>query len=186
MGKILIVLGCIIIIMGLVLTLALPVAGILAVLFGVASIIYGKKLKPKKEDPEEEMTITPMEKFPVAGFDYYQEELKEFLTEPNLDYNSTDIDKEYEFYTEWLTAELKDEPENEFDSGAIAVYVQGVKIGYVAKKDQQRVRDLGASECDVEIYGGRFHKAVFDEYGEFEKMESGESPYKAMLYIKSL
>lgn len=185
MGKILIVLGCIIIIMGLVLTLALPVAGILAVLFGVASIIYGKKLKPKKE-PEEEVTIEPMEQFNVAGFDYYQEELGEFLTEPNLDYNSKDIEKEYEFYTEWLTAELKDEPENEYDSGAIAVYVHGVKIGYVAKKDQQRIRELGASTCDVEIYGGRFHKSVFDEYGEFEKMESGETPYKAMLYIKSL
>ncbi len=187
MGITLMILGFVLIAMGLVLTLALPIAGILAALFGVVFVVYGRKVKSKKteheEKHEEEPEIEMMEQYLVAGFDYYQDELKEFLTEPNDEYNSKDIDREYEYFTEWETAELKEEPDNEFDSGAIAVYVQGVKIGYVAKKNQAALR--GVKTADVEIFGGKYRQAVFDEYGEFEKIETGESPYKAMLYIKS-
>lgn len=197
MGTLLSVIGIILIAMSLLLLIVTPL-GIVGIAAGVGAFLYGRRYKKQKKAEQKKTEeyvkqftdeLERTQEFHVAGYDYYQNELKELLGTPNEDYTLTDktfvenIDsKTYEYDTEWYDAELMDEPENEFDSGAIAVYVHGVKIGYVARKDQKAVRDIEAENIEVEIYGGRYKDIEWDDDWHIIK---GETPYKARLYIRS-
>lgn len=185
--------------MSLLLLIVMPVAGILGIAFGVFLIVWSRKYKkPKKEEVKEE--IKDVHTFMVAGYDHHQSELASLLKEPNDGYSlsgkafAEEYDRVYEYATEWLDAQLTDEPENEFDENAIAVYAvsndyldnEAVKIGYIRRRDQDAVNKLRPCKAEVEIYGGKYKEAEYDDYGEFEKVISGETPYKADLYIESL
>ena len=194
MGTILIIIGIALIVMSLLLMIVMPVGGILGVLAGVGAVIYGRKYKKEKKT-ETEVAVKSLnddiEEFRIAGYDYRQDELEQLFETLNEDYALPPkrfaeevIDRVYEFETEWKDASIVREPENEYDPNAIAVYVGETKIGYIQKKDQTRFNNLPPGEMEVELYGGRYKEAVFDEYGEFEKIEKGETPYKAMLYVK--
>lgn len=144
-----------------------------------------KKNSVEPEVPEVVETPTEMIEIKVAGFDFYQNELKELLTMPNEDYSLSAkafreevFDRCYQFDTEWLSAEIVPEPENEFDPNALAVYVDGVRIGYVPRKDQAKVNSVTPTSVDVEIYGGKFK-----DLDEDDNIIKGETPYKANLYL---
>ena len=194
-GTILMILGIALIVMGLILMLAVPVGGILGVLAGIAAIIYGRKYNKEKKTEKEiavESLNADIEEFKVAGFDYRQEELEQLFETLNEEYALPQkrfaeevIDRVYQFETEWKDAKIIREPENEYDPNAIAVYVDDVKIGYIQKKDQARFNKLNPASAEVELYGGQYKEPVFDDYGEFEKIETGQTPYKATLYIRS-
>ena len=178
MKVVLLILGAILIVLSLILMLAQPIIGVLGIIFGVVLIIASRK--KKKEEPKEEFVIPDVHTFLVAGFDHYQEELASLMKEKN---QTEETGRVYEYEIEWLDAELKDEPENEFDPNAIAVYAlekdylesKAVKIGYVRKKDQDEVNRLRPCKSEVEIYGGKYT----------EDGEQGETPYKANLYLES-
>lgn len=195
MGTILIIIGIALIVMSLLLMIVMPVGGILGVLAGVGAVIYGRKYKKEKKTETEvavESLNADIEEFKVAGYDYRQDELEQLFETLNEDYALPPkrfaeevIDRVYEFETEWKDASIVREPENEYDPNAIAVYVDDVKIGYIQKKDQARFNELHPVSIEVELYGGRYKEPVFDDYGDFEKTETGETPYKATLYIRS-
>lgn len=199
MGTILIIIGIALIVMSLLLMIVMPVGGILGVLAGVGAVIYGRKYAKKKKTTEEEFIAqikaeTQRDEFKVAGYDYRQDELAQLLETPNDEYTLSKksfgeevIDRAYQFETEWYNARLEDEPENEFDPNAIAVYAKDIKIGYIQRKDQARVNQLrpNAISMEVEIYGGQYKEPTYDTFGEFESIRTGETPYKATLYIRS-
>ena len=185
--------GVFMVVAGLLLLLVQPIFGVLAILIGIIEIIAARKKKfVKKEKPAETEPIqTETHEFVVAGFDYRQDELRDLLKTENEDYHLTgksfidDIgEKTFEYLPEWYTAILKDE-NNEHDHNAIAVYVGETHIGYVARKDQAKVRQLIPGEYEVEIIGGRYKDIDCDEFGENWHIVKGETPYKAILYITS-
>ena len=198
MGVLLIVVGIALIILSALLMLAKPVLGGIGVIIGILAVLYGRKTKnqPKKTKKELKTEIKESKVFTVAGFDYYQNELKSLMKEPTYEYSLSDkqfkeevFGRAYEYELEWYDAHLVPEPENEFDENAIAVYAidkdplekRDIKIGYVARKDQQAITD---GKCEVEIYGGKYKELEVDEW-ENEKIIKGETPYKARLYIEN-
>ena len=124
----------------------------------------------------------------VAGYDYKQNELKSLLEYINDEYTLSKkafleevADRVYQYDTEYHPAQLVREPKNEYDPNAIAVYVDDVHIGYIAKKDQKRIDLEQIESAEVEVYGGKFKEIDFDEYEE--TIRQGEIPYKARLYV---
>lgn len=194
MGTLIMILSVVIVVMSLLLLIAVPVGGIIGIAIGVVLFLYGRKYNKEKKTAAEQIERTmqtDIHEFKIAGFDYRQNELEQLFETPNDDYLLNGkafaeevLDKAYEFLTEWKSARIVYEPENEYDPNAIAVYVGETKIGYIQKKDQTRFNNLPPGEMEVELYGGRYKEAVYDDYGEFEKIEKGETPYKAMLYVK--
>ena len=194
MGVLLIVLGIVIIIMSLLLLIVKPIFGVLGVAFGAWAILFGRKHRKEQQTVTEQIERTKqtdIHEFKVAGFDYRQAELEQLFETPNEDYLLNGktfaeevFDRAYQFETEWKPARIVYEPENEYDPNAIAVYADDVKIGYIQKKDQTRFNNLPPGEMEVELYGGRYKEPIYDDYGEFEKIEKGETPYKAMLYVR--
>ncbi|WP_404403789.1 hypothetical protein [Jeotgalibacillus malaysiensis] len=67
--------------------------------------------------------------------------------------------------------ELKPEPDNEFDNEAIAVHVNGYKVGYVLKKNfitkkriiLEALNENKKLEVDATLYGGKFKVNSGDE-----------------------
>lgn len=181
--------GIVIVFGGLVLLLATP-TGIVFIIAGIAFIIYSRKYKPK---PKQEKTIpTPPPAYEtlelnVAGFDYFQRELKELLNEENEDYTLSKkqflenvFEKCYQYEIEYYPARLERE-DNEYDPNAIAVYVDDVKIGYVARKDQKLIDFDRIIKVEATIYGGKYKEPSIEEYDEV--ILKGETPYKALLTI---
>lgn len=145
---------------------------------------YIKKLIGDVDEPE----LKPTLKLPVAGFDFKQEELKSLLTEENYEYAlpkdefMVDVgQKAYEYETAYYPAELVPEPDNEYDPNAIAVYVDDIHIGYVARKDQAAIDYDAIVTVVVEIYGGKYKDVDWAD----NKVVTGKTPYKAMLLIET-
>ena len=190
MGVLLIIIGIALIILSALLMLAKPIMGGIGIIIGILAIMYGRKNKKqvKTEKHIVEANNSTITEYSVAGYDYYQNELKSLLKEPTYEYSLTGksfkenvFERVYEYEIEWYEAKLVHEPENEFDTNAIAVYVDDLKIGYIARKDQHAINE---EKGEVEIYGGKFKELEIDEY-ENEKIITGETPYKAKLYIES-
>lgn len=185
MGIILIILGIALIVLSAVLMLAKPVVGLLGIAGGVLCIVYGRKNRKPQGEKTDDTRV-----FIVTGYNYRQDELKAFLTEKNDEYAlgkkafiEETFGKVYEYYPEWRPAKLVAE-NNEHDPDAIAVYVDDIKIGYIAKEDKEEIRSLDVKSIEAEFYGGRYKEAMSDEYGESYTIETGETPYKAKLYVK--
>ena len=62
-----------------------------------------------------------------------------------------DIDK-VDDESDFLFPELRDEPENEYDKNAIAVYVADYRIGYIKREETQKARDILDSYDEVSLY----------------------------------
>ena len=188
------ILGIILAVAGLLLCLSTPIVGIIAVIAGVLLAIFAPKLaKPKDVQPDLVADPIPqpvqekdVKYFTVAGFDHYQNELASLLEEKNEEYSYSAkkmmeeyLGRIYQYEVEYRLVQFVPEPENEFDPNAIAVYCDGVKIGYVPIKNQKDVEGLTSAEA--EIYGGKWKEVVGDEY-DYE-LETGETPYKASIGI---
>lgn len=143
--------------------------------------------------PPEEPTYAPPEKqlesFVVAGYNYRQKELKEFLVDENYDYtlsarsrdNEGLYDREYEFLPTYLPASV-DPVSIDEDPEALAVHVSGVLVGYVARKDKARVCELLpiSEKIEAEFYGGRFKDLDYD-FDDKPHIEKGDTPYKVKI-----
>lgn len=164
-----IVAGIVITVMSLLLVIATPI-GFLGIALGVFLIIYGKKYKkPKVETtapiqppsapiqppteqtkPEPAETGFKRETIKVAGISQFTDNVLSLGSE-NPDYSLSKKElieagledekiKEYDFRI--LPATFEFEPDNQYDSNAIAVYVAGVKIGYVKSGSTAHIRKL--------------------------------------------
>ena len=188
--------GAILIAGGLLLCLASPILGIIFILLGVISIFGGKKYKPKSQtqtfvpvEEQNKQTYVEPDRLLVAGFDHHQPALRSLLTDENPDYDLPKkqfveevVDRAYQFYPERYDARLEHE-DNEYDPNAIAVYVDDIKIGYIARKDQSIV-DMSKS-YEVEIFGGKYKECDYSETdldGNPENIIKDETPVKARIY----
>lgn len=163
------------------------IGGIILLLIGAINLFLYVKNKNK---PKETETYVPEalkyddHEFYVAGSEYNQEVISELLTMKNEEYSLPKskfleevFDRVYQYDIEYLPAQLVDEPENEYDPKAIAVYVYEDRIGYIAKSDQEAVRSLQIDHLEAEIYGGKYKEPGDDE------VITGETPYKAKLHV---
>lgn len=191
-----IVLGSLLIVMSLLITIINPL-GLFGVAFGVLAIIYGKKYKKPtvetnaetpiqstmgqvKPDPAE--TGYKHETIKVAGISQYTDAVLSLGTEnPEYFYSKREIidnsleDEDIPEYTfRTLPATFEFEPDNEYDSNAIAIYVTGVKIGYVKQGSTAHIRKLiegGKIEsASCEIVGGKM-KRLDSEDNSLEKKD---------------
>lgn len=107
--------------------------------------------------------------YKVAGISFQEDVIIKQLAEENDDYQMTkkefieeDLEDErvYKYDFPYSTAELVPEPDNEYDPNAVAVKVDGVRIGYVPKGKAKAVKKLIADplymETRVEINGGPY------------------------------
>ena len=123
--------------------------------------------------------------------DYIKEMIESGMIEPYGGRTTAEI-KEELMYTDDVIWEVEeeiipyitviDEPDNEFDNQAMAVYLYDAKIGYIPKKDLKRIKDLrtNAELVDVlaTVKGGRY-KYVDDE----EKLRTKSKDYYVNLVL---
>lgn len=129
------------------------------------------------------------EHFRITGIQYYQDDFVEELGEYNYDYDETasvlketyyDGDKIYQYDFLNLKAELVPEPDNEYDSNAVAVLANGIKVGHVKKGSCTRVKNLLKSPnfigIEIKITGGKYKALYEDENGKL-RIEREQCPY---------
>lgn len=123
------------------------------------------------------------ELFKVTGITYHKDAVKELQIE-NDDYDMTakqilgeygEDERIYKYDYDIAKVELVPEPDNEYDRNAVAVVIDGAKVGYIKKGSASRVKNLLASpdfdHIETEIGGGPYK--VVTEDGELDK---GEAP----------
>jgi hypothetical protein len=159
----------------------------------------------KHENYAEEAELPVQEPFKVenhkiAGVSYRQEEIESLgIENPIYEYSKQElIDEGYEdekiYYYDFFPekVELIAEPENEFDSNAVKVIVDGVHVGYIKKGSCSHVKKLLQSGTIVsigaEIHGGKY-KYLYCEYDEDKDMDvytldCDESNYFVTVSIK--
>lgn len=208
MKVLLIILGALLAAMSLMLLLANPIIGIVGIGISVFVIWRGAKYK-KKAAPENEAIKEPQavpaerkaealasdakhETIKVAGISFRTDEVRSLGQEnPEYDYSKREIiengleeEKIYEYVFDLLPAEFVYEPENEYDSNAIAIYAGGVKIGYVKKGSTAHIRKLIESgrliSASCEIYGGKYKYLDPDD----NNLEKGETNFGARVTLK--
>lgn len=162
------------------------IGGIVLFLIGAVNILlYVKnKNKPKQAEYVPEYMKYDDHEFFVAGSNYNQDVLSELLTMENEEYKLPKskfleevFERCYQYDIEYVPVQLVDEPQNEYDPNALAVFVYGDRIGYVSKQDQASVRTLDIDHAEAEIYGGKYKEPDGDE------IITGETSYKAKLHI---
>lgn len=112
--------------------------------------------------------------FNIAGLYHYENDIINSLIDTNYyyDLNKQELidevgedERVYEYDFESDKVELKDEPNNEYDPKAIAIYVDGIKIGYVKKGSTSRVRNLLKKDVTsiwIRIAGGKYKILEYD------------------------
>ena len=154
------------------------VQGLIFVALGVLSIVFAKKYKPKEAVTNTVETSVPVaepsnvktETIKVAGISHYTDAVLS-LGHENDEYNYSkreiiengledeDIPK---YYFNILPAEFVFEPDNPYDSNAIAIYVDGQKIGYVKSGSIAHIRKLIENDkiksASCEIVGGKMKR----------------------------
>lgn len=114
------------------------------------------------------------EKFEVLGAFYHKESIARVAI-PNPEWKKTckaliddgkDCQKIYRFKRTTKKAALKEEPQNKYDKDAVAIYVEGQKIGYIPAEDAGHVKRLikkkAIQSVTATITGGSY-KIVYSE-----------------------
>lgn len=154
----------------------------------IIGIIVLRRESPKKDEasvnplePEkavETLALSNAETFKVTGTSYQRENIQS-LGELNEDYYLEDSELLDSFdegdeifkckFPDNLTVTLADEPENPYDSNAIRVELNGVKVGYIQKEKTDRVKNLWAQpdvKIKAEIYAGPLKEVYKDDDGK--------------------
>lgn len=204
MKVLLIVLGSLLAVLSLLLTIVNPLA-LIGVAFGVVLIIYGKKYKKPKVETKAPIQSTIVQAKPehatdgftretikVAGISQYTDNVLSLGTEnPEYFYSKREIidnsleDEDIPEYTfRKLPATFEFEPDNEYDSNAIAVYVTGLKIGYVKQGTTAHIRKLIEGDkiesASCEIVGGKMKRLDSDD----NSLEKKDLNYGARITLK--
>ena len=138
-----------------------------------------KAKEPEEQKQPMDQTHKPTHKiqshnFNIAGLYHYENDIINCVIDTNYyyDLNKQELIDEvgederiYEYDFESDKVELKDEPNNEYDPKAIAIYVDGIKIGYVKKGSTSRVRNLLKKDVTsiwIRIAGGKYKILEYD------------------------
>ncbi len=136
--------------------------------------------KPVAPKAPETPSTRKVEKFNIAGTSFREADIIKNFADDNDDYNlpakelKEDFDGQRVYKYDFLTAvpELRPEPENEYDPNAIAVYSDGIQIGYVKKGSTAHLRKVLEQRkiisMKLNISGGDY-KYVCDGVIEKEK-----------------
>ena len=131
-----------------------------------------KPIAPKAAEPVN--TTKKVEKFNIAGTSFREADIIKNFAEENEDYKlpakqlKEDFEGERVYKYDFLTAvpELRPEPDNEYDPNAIAVYSDGIQIGYVKKGSTAHLRKVLENRKIISIklnISGGDYKEVFDD-----------------------
>lgn len=126
--------------------------------------------------------------------DYFYEKY-DGLTNKEIkeDYSFTDeSDPIWELNDEYLPySTIKPEPNNHYDSNAIAVYIgenegESFQVGYLPSEDAARIQDLikkgTLMNVEAKIRGGKFKYIDSDDFGD-EKVMTGNKDYSLSLTL---
>lgn len=175
----LIIAGVIIIIGGLLLALAIPVVGILFAAFGIFLIWFGRKYQKKEKPVHPEVQEEPHYKektIKVAGITNYIDSVMNFAIENDeYEYTKSQIVKEEledqeipEYIFRDRPATFVYEPDNVYDSNAVAICIGNYKIGYVPKEHTGFIHDIIDSNrlisATCEFVGGNYR--MYDSIDE--------------------
>lgn len=130
--------------------------------------------KPAAPKVPEVPSTRKVEKFNIAGTSFREDEIIKNFAEENDEYNlpARELKEIYEdggrvYKYDFLTAvpEIRPEPENEHDPNAIAVYSDGIQIGYIKSGSTAHLRkvlkDRNIISMKLNITGGDY-KDIFD------------------------
>ena len=139
--------------------------------------------------------MTKSQNFKIAGISNYTDNIIDNLISDNPDYDMSkselidsysDGDKIYQYDFKTTPLEVVPEPDNEHDSNAVAVKVDGILVGYIKAGNCSRVKNLLKSPdfhgMDLELAGGKFKKVIEEENDKYS-VEKGEAPFFAVLTI---
>lgn len=120
-------------------------------------VVVAIKLTFEQLHPPATGTLAPGSPVDVVGESYYQEAIFRAAggyVEPD---ESVRTDAR-----EGALAELRPEPDNPYDAGAVGVYIGGLKVGHLSREDARTYRSLideviaaqGIASCCAQIRGG--------------------------------
>ena len=125
--------------------------------------------------------------FRTTGMSHYEETFKS-IRELNPDFKmaKTELaeaydegDRVWKYEYPYSKVELVPEPGNEYDPDAIAVCLDGAKVGFIRRENCIQVKDLIASGkikgIDAEVHGGVYKKYYLDDE-EKPVIKTDESP----------
>lgn len=134
-------------------------------------------------------------KFKVTGMQYYEKDFFDVLAYENDDFDLKprelfdmydESERIYQYCFNDVNAELKPEEDNPEDHNAIAVYVGGVKIGYIKRGACSQVKNLLSSPdlsgVRVVMGGGKYKTVYEDEDGKI-KVDRDQCGYFADVII---
>lgn len=182
---------------------------LMALLFIFAPRIFKKK--PRKSKSESNKSVhasakfesapavsapapaSKVEKFNVAGLSYHMGEFMQLAQEdPDYTTKKSEIidfcledQRIYKYYFSPDVVELIPDPDNEHDSNAVAVYADGLHIGYIKAGSCSRVKNLLASgmveNIRLEAWGGPY--VYYDSYNEILDRDEAIYGAKVLIYI---
>lgn len=128
------------------------------------------------------------ETFKITGTSHYEENIRQ-LQIPNDDYGISkheileiygEDERVYENDYDIGKVELVPEPDNPYDSNAVVVLIDGLKVGYVKKGSCSHVKNLLADpnfdHFETEIGGGKYKIVYMDDDDKYQT-DTGESPF---------
>lgn len=178
----------------------------MVLLFVLAPRIFKKK--PRKSKSESNKSVhasakfepapapapaVKVEKFNVAGLSYHMGEFMQLAIEvPDYTTKKSEIidscledQRIYKYYFSPDVVELIPEPDNEHDSNAVAVYADGLHIGYIKAGSCSRVKNLLSSglvdNIRLEAWGGPY--VYYDSYNETLDRDEAIYGAKVLIYI---
>ncbi len=171
----------------MILILILLVIAIVCLVIGIKGV--KKQRAEKKEINSSATRPAPTEntyEFPVAGIGYRLDAVMGFAEEDD-DYKlsakklaeSNFGEKVYRYWFPKLPCSVEPEPDNPVDPNALKVLADGVPVGYIAHKDNEKARrllsgDLGeVTSCKITFEGGEFKEPNLDDEDNWY-VEKGE------------
>ena len=181
---------------------------ILAIVLAVMDASKGDAAEPEAEEasapePEAEKPAEPetkINRYIVAGVQYYMDNLMTMVEENYLyaykkqeliDICRTD-EKIYKQIFTPSHLDLTHEPDNPHDPNAIKVMLDNKLVGYIRREDCKHILDIMDNDLFVsancEVTGGKY-KMVNEDYDCIKdkstyKMETGEDDYAIYIYIR--
>lgn len=160
-----------------------------------------RRYKRKKAQEERETYLNGRqeveENIHVRGESHYKESFAALRSEdPDYEMSKKEVIEEdlvgqrlYKYYFTPSKVELIDEPTNEYDPNAMAVYIDGLQVGYVPQGSTAHVRKILRS-CEVEaieaqIKGGPF-KILYEDDEDSYHWEREDYDFGVVVTIRYL
>lgn len=181
--------------MGLIIFLLL-VAFVIFCIVRLVKMAKAKKAAKNAPAPERPKPTENTYEFYVAGIGHRLDDVMSFAEEDD-DYKLSASKlaeasfggKVYRYYFPTLPCTVEPEPGNKFDPNAMAVYADGVQVGYIAASETDKARKIlsGALgeivDCRISFEGGDFKEPDLDDSDKWI-VEKGKDPIFGTIRFK--